>query len=94
MICRGLSRPPDALAVAARLQKSLAHTVALPGGSVEVSASVGVTMVVPGATLQALLRRADEAMYRSKRRPDRTPVFLPTPADPGSTVEVVGRRGS
>jgi diguanylate cyclase (GGDEF)-like protein len=82
MICRGLSRPPDALAVAARLQKALAHTVAVPGGSVRVSASVGVTMAVPGATLQAVMNRADEAMYRSKRRRDRTPVFLPMPADP------------
>ena len=94
MICRGLSRPQDALAVATRLQKALAHTVAVPGGSVEVSASVGVTMVVPGATLQALLKRADEAMYRSKRQPDPTPVFLPTPADPGCTAEMIGDRGS
>jgi diguanylate cyclase (GGDEF)-like protein/PAS domain S-box-containing protein len=82
MICRNLSRPPDALAVAGRLQKALARTVALPGGSVRVSASVGVTMAVPGATLQALLSRADEAMYQSKRRTDRAPVFLPASADP------------
>ena len=76
MICHGLSRPSDALAVARRLQKALACTVALAGRPVPVSASVGVTMAVPGTSLPALLNRADEAMYQSKRRHDRTPVFL------------------
>jgi diguanylate cyclase (GGDEF)-like protein len=79
MICRGLSRPPDALAVADRLQKALARTVAVAGRSVRVSASVGVTMTVPGISLEELMNRADEAMYRSKRQHDRTPVFLPMP---------------
>jgi len=65
MICRGVCRPPDALAVAARLQKALARTVAVADRSVRVSASVGITMAVPGSTLQALMNRADEAMYSS-----------------------------
>lgn len=78
MICYGLARPSDALAVAHRLQDALAHTVAVGGRSVRVSASVGATMAVPGTTLQALTNRADEAMYQSKRRQDRTPVFLTT----------------
>jgi diguanylate cyclase (GGDEF)-like protein/PAS domain S-box-containing protein len=81
MICRGVCRPPDALAVAARLQKALARTVAVADRSVRVSASVGVTMAVPGSTLQALMNRADEAMYQSKRRRDRAPVFLRMPTD-------------
>jgi len=95
MICRGVSSPPDALAVAARLQKALARTVAVDGRSVPVSASVGVTMAVPGSTLQALLSRADEAMYQSKRQRDRTPVFLRMPTDripaPASAAETPGR---
>jgi PleD family two-component response regulator len=55
-----------------------------PAGSVRVSASVGVTVAVPGTRLQALMNRADEAMYQSKRRHDRTPVFLTTSTDPVS----------
>ena len=82
MICHGLARPSDALAVAHRLQDALASTVTVAGRPVRVSASVGVTMAVPGTTLQALMNRADEAMYESKRRHDRTPVFLSTAAVP------------
>ena len=95
MIRRGVSRAPDALAVAARLQKALARTFAVADRSVPVSASVGVAMAVLGSTLQALMNRADEAMYQSKRRRDRTPVFLRMPTDripaPASAAETTGR---
>ena len=82
VICHGLARSPDALAAARRLQGALDRTMSVAGRSVRVSASVGVTMAVPGTTLQALMNRADEAMYQSKRRHDRTPVFLTTSTDP------------
>jgi diguanylate cyclase (GGDEF)-like protein/PAS domain S-box-containing protein len=87
MICDGLARPADALAVAHRLQDALARPIVVAGRPVRVSASVGVTMTMPGATLQEMLNRADEAMYQSKRRHDRTPVFLTASAEP------VPRRG-
>ena len=82
MICHGLTRPPDALAVARRVQDALADDVAVAGRSVRMSASIGVTMAVEGTTLKALIDRADEAMYQSKRRRDREPVFLTTSTDP------------
>ena len=59
--------------------------------------AIGVSnfMAVPGSTLQALLSRADEAMYQSKRQRDRTPVFLRMPTDripaPASAAETPGR---
>ena len=68
--------PSDALEAARRLQEALARTVTVGGRALRVSASVGVTMARPGTSLQALLNRADEAMYQSKRRHDRAPVFL------------------
>jgi diguanylate cyclase (GGDEF)-like protein len=82
MICHDLTHPTDALAVASRLQQTLSRTIAVADRPVQVSASLGVTMATPGTTAQALINRADEAMYQSKRRPDRQPVFLPTPTDP------------
>ena len=81
MICHDLARPADALAVAHRLQDALAHPIVVAGRPVQVSASVGVTMAIPGATLQEMMNRADEAMYQSKRRHDRTPVFLTASTD-------------
>ena len=81
MICHDLALPAAALAVAHRLPDALAHPFVGAGRSVQVSASVGVTMAMPGATPQEMMNRADEAMYQSKRRHDRTPVFLTASTD-------------
>jgi diguanylate cyclase (GGDEF)-like protein len=81
VICNGLAQPADALAMACRLQRALTRTI-----TVAVSHSFtcrpvsAVTMATPGTTLQALIDRADEAMYQSKRQPDRRPVFLTAPS--------------
>jgi diguanylate cyclase (GGDEF)-like protein/PAS domain S-box-containing protein len=76
MICHHLDHSTDALAVADRIYAALDCMVAVGDHKVRVSASVGVTIATPGASIHALLDRADEAMYQSKRRKDRTPVFL------------------
>ncbi|HEX5496694.1 MAG TPA: GGDEF domain-containing protein [Mycobacteriales bacterium] len=54
-----------------RLATMLAAPVPISGGAVVVTASVGLIPVHACADLDAILRRADEAMYRAKTRPGR-----------------------
>jgi diguanylate cyclase (GGDEF)-like protein/PAS domain S-box-containing protein len=57
----------DAVAVADRIVASLHAPFALRNTDVWIGASVGVTLVEPGADPQAALRHADAAMYRAKQ---------------------------
>ena len=56
----------EALAVADQIRRSVAEPVATAQGPVGVTASIGVAMVVPGDTADAVVARADAAMYRVK----------------------------
>ncbi|MBK9180388.1 MAG: EAL domain-containing protein [Acidimicrobiales bacterium] len=61
----------EAVAVAERLHRSLAEPIPFGEHRIALSASIGVAVAVAtdaGTTSAALLRRADAAMYRSKRR--------------------------
>ncbi len=57
---------PNALAMAARLQETLAEPIRLPGLELVTTASIGVVIRTDQPSLEALLRDADMAMYRSK----------------------------
>lgn len=59
--------PTDAEAIAQRIRAALAEPVAIPGGRVTVTASIGITTIRPGESADALIARADEAMYAAKR---------------------------
>jgi GGDEF domain-containing protein len=55
--------------IAARIADSLRQPYDLPGaGVVAMSASVGVGLAEPGADADAVVRRADAAMYEAKER--------------------------
>jgi PleD family two-component response regulator len=41
--------------------------IALPGGRVEVTLSIGVALAEPGEGFDALVARADNAMFEAKR---------------------------
>lgn len=76
MICHGVGTAAEALEVAERLQRALTRSASVGGRSIDLSASIGVTIASSGSSVHAVVTRADEAMYLSKRRPQRTPVFL------------------
>ena len=69
ILLEGLDGPEDAAVIAERLGAALAAPVPLEGHAVHVTASVGIAFSAGGdADADALLRRADAAMYRAKRR--------------------------
>jgi diguanylate cyclase (GGDEF)-like protein len=80
----------DALGVAGRLQEAL-HAV---GGSGAVTASIGVsTWLGDDDAPEAIVRRADEALYAAKRGGrDRAVQWEPAPAEPQAGLHWLGRR--
>ncbi len=67
VLCHGVRRDDEALAVAERMLSGLRAPVQLDARSqVVASASAGVALALPGATADTLLRDADTAMYSAK----------------------------
>jgi diguanylate cyclase (GGDEF)-like protein/PAS domain S-box-containing protein len=61
--------PDEARSVAARIIAGIANNASVAGLKLDVGCSVGVALAYPGGTdATTLLRHADTAMYRSKRR--------------------------
>ncbi len=68
VLCRDLAGGEvEASTVAARIVSTLSVQVVVGGIRFAASASVGVALAVPGDDPEAVLSRADEAMYRAKR---------------------------
>jgi diguanylate cyclase (GGDEF)-like protein/PAS domain S-box-containing protein len=69
VILEGLRDKADADSVAGNLVESLREPIALGSKLLVVTASIGMTLCVPGESDDAeLLRRADAALYEAKRR--------------------------
>jgi diguanylate cyclase (GGDEF)-like protein/PAS domain S-box-containing protein len=69
LVAEELSEVTQAQLIAARIADSLRQPYDLPGaGLVAMSASVGVGLAGPGADADAVVRRADAAMYEAKER--------------------------
>jgi diguanylate cyclase (GGDEF)-like protein len=54
------------VAIAEKLRLSAAEPIAIPGGTIRTTVSIGVTLARPGEKTGDLIARADEAMYRAK----------------------------
>ncbi|WHZ21485.1 MAG: diguanylate cyclase/phosphodiesterase (GGDEF & EAL domains) with PAS/PAC sensor(s) [Nitrospira sp.] len=64
-----LSHPEDAGRVARRILEALAHPFSIDGHEVFISASIGISIYPSdGATVEALLKNADTAMYHAKEQ--------------------------
>lgn len=81
VVCPGVSSAEDASRIAEALaSRAFGRKARLPGGSVTVRASMGVSWTdAPGARAEQLVREADAAMYRSKRRRHSDPVVFRQP---------------
>jgi diguanylate cyclase (GGDEF)-like protein/PAS domain S-box-containing protein len=76
LLIRGLPEPEVALGVAQRISDSLRTPLRLSTGEVELRASIGVAFAGDEPIGAAeLVKRADQAMYRSKERREGRPVL-------------------
>lgn len=67
VVLNGVRDLDDAVSIAEKLRAEVRQPTPVPGGMVTVSASIGVAMAEPGATLDGIVARADRAMYEAKR---------------------------
>jgi diguanylate cyclase (GGDEF)-like protein/PAS domain S-box-containing protein len=76
IVCPGVGGPAEALKAAARIAAHVTPAVELGGAVVHPRASVGVAWVTNGEVdAEALVARADLAMYESKRHQDGRPTM-------------------
>lgn len=68
VVLTGLHGPEDAEAIAEKLRLAAHQPVSTPAGDVRVSLSVGVAVALPDESLDALIARADSAMYAAKQQ--------------------------
>jgi diguanylate cyclase (GGDEF)-like protein/PAS domain S-box-containing protein len=68
VLAEGIDQDDDALALAERLQESLAQPLELGESEVFVTASIGIAVAGADSTPEAVVRDADAAMYRAKER--------------------------
>jgi diguanylate cyclase (GGDEF)-like protein/PAS domain S-box-containing protein len=81
LLIRGLPEPEVALGVAQRICDSLRSPLRLSTGEVELRASIGVAFAGEEMiSADELVKRADQAMYRSKERREGRPVLADEPA--------------
>jgi diguanylate cyclase (GGDEF)-like protein/PAS domain S-box-containing protein len=69
VLCEDLAGEEDACALAARIGSVISEPVLIRGNEIKVTASIGVAIARgPGTDPNALLRTADQAMYRAKQQ--------------------------
>ena len=66
VVLPGVERLQDAVAIAEKVRGLAREPVPIPQGQVQITLSVGVALACPGESLDALIARADTAMYAAK----------------------------
>ena len=68
IVLHGVHGLHDAVAVAEKLRARAARPIPVNGTRLSATVSIGVTLAHPGESTDALVARADEAMYRAKQQ--------------------------
>jgi diguanylate cyclase (GGDEF)-like protein len=67
VILDGVHDLDEAVRIAKKLHREVRQPIAIPGGSVRATLSVGVTLATADESIDTLLSRADQAMYEAKQ---------------------------
>ena len=68
VVCGGLAAGVDVDQMQARIEEAVGRPLLLRGGTEMVTASVGMAIAGSADSPEAVISRADEAMYQAKRR--------------------------
>ncbi|HUF31665.1 MAG TPA: sensor domain-containing diguanylate cyclase [Acidimicrobiales bacterium] len=85
IVCPNVADRAHGMALAERVVEAIARPFSIEGVKVHTSASVGLAWAADAEDADALIARADDAMYRSKRAGGRRAVLAET-ADSGVTI--------
>lgn len=72
----------SALAIADKVRQLANQPIAVPGGVVRISLSIGVALAHPDESIDVLVARADRAMYIAKREGGDRVTAIPAPRPP------------
>jgi diguanylate cyclase (GGDEF)-like protein/PAS domain S-box-containing protein len=67
VVLHGVRDMDDAVAIAEKLRSAATQPITTPSGPVSTTLSIGLTLAHPDETTDALVARADAAMYRAKQ---------------------------
>jgi diguanylate cyclase (GGDEF)-like protein len=67
VVLQGVRGMNDALHIAEKLRRAVAQPIPTSAGNLSITLSIGVTMLRPGENPDAILSRADRAMYEAKQ---------------------------
>lgn len=81
IVLRGVRDLEDAVTVAEKLRKSAAEPVNVKGVPIEATVSIGVTLARPNESTDALVARADAAMYQAKQKGRNQIITIEAPDD-------------
>jgi diguanylate cyclase (GGDEF)-like protein len=88
VLLEDVEAPEEVEQIAARMQEVLAEPLAIAGGEIRVTSSIGVALYPRhGETVSALIGKADLAMYRAKELGRNTVVFY----TPGPDARLTAR---
>jgi diguanylate cyclase (GGDEF)-like protein/PAS domain S-box-containing protein len=80
VLLRGVRDLQDAMDVAEKLRRAAAEPIPTPAGPITITISIGVTLARPEERTDALMARADDAMYQAKNHGRNQVVALVEPA--------------
>jgi diguanylate cyclase (GGDEF)-like protein len=67
VMLQGVRSLGDAVTIAEKLRRAVAQPIPTSAGDLSITLSIGVTMVEPDESPEAIISRADRAMYRAKQ---------------------------
>lgn len=66
VVLHGVQDMQNALDIAEKLRLQASEPIAVDGGDIRTTMSIGVALSTPGESVDSIIARADEAMYRAK----------------------------
>jgi diguanylate cyclase (GGDEF)-like protein/PAS domain S-box-containing protein len=79
VLLHGVRDLKDAMDIAEKLRRAAAEPIPTPAGPITITLSIGVTIARPDERTDALMARADDAMYQAKNRGRNQVVALEEP---------------